>query len=116
MFAFPWGGNLELVEYTDYLCDLIDDCTLWNSGYDDPVGYDVHKNFSSPYDNPDDAWDALVPYFEYHSHLGDLPVIASLDWLDPLVVGPRIGKVDMVGHSLVMPELEGLHIVDQWPS
>ncbi|MXY21029.1 MAG: ABC transporter substrate-binding protein [Dehalococcoidia bacterium] len=113
VFAFPWGGNLELVQYTDYLCDLIDGCTLWNSGYDDPIGYDVHKTFSQNYQDTDKAWDALVPYFEYHSHLGDLPVVSSLDWLDPLVVGPRIGEVDMVEHSLVMPEIEGIHIAEQ---
>ena len=113
VFAFPWGGNLELVQYTDYLCDLIDGCTLWNSGYDDPIGYDVHKTFSANYQDTDAAWDALVPYFEYHSHLGDLPVVSSLDWLDPLVVGPRIGEVDMVEHSLVMPEIEGLHLAEQ---
>ena len=113
VFAFPWGGNLELVQYTDYLCDLIDGCTLWNSGYDDPIGYDVHKTFSANYQDTDAAWDALVPYFQYHSHLGDLPVVSSLDWLDPLVVGPRIGEVDMVEHSLVMPEIEGLHLAEQ---
>ena len=113
VFAFPWGGNLELVQYTDYLCDLIDGCTLWNSGYDDPIGYDVHKTFSQNYQDTAKAWDALVPYFEYHSHLGDLPVVSSLDWLDPLVVGPRIGEVDMVEHSLVMPEIEGIHIAEQ---
>ena len=65
------------------------------------------------YRDPAEAWDALTPYFEYHSHLGDLPVITSLDWLDPLIVGPRIGKVDMVEHNLAMPEIEGIHIADQ---
>ena len=113
VFAFPWGGNIELVQYTDYLCDLIDGCTKWNSGYDDPIGYDIHKNFSQSYQDPDAAWDALIPYFEYHSHLGDLPVITSLDWLDPMIVGPRIGEVSMVEHNLAMPEIEGIHIAEQ---
>ena len=113
VFAFPWGGDIELVQYTDYLCDLIDGCTRWNSGYDDPIGYDVHKNFSASYRDPDEAWNALIPYFEYHSYLGDLPVVTSLDWLDPMIVGPRIGDVAMVEHNLAMPEIEGIHIADQ---
>ena len=108
--AFPWGGEIELVQFTDYLCDLIDTCTKWNSGYDHPAGYDIHKNFSVHYSDPAAAWDALVPYFDLHSHEGELPVINTVDWLDPLVVGARIGSVDMVEHSLGIPDIQGLHI------
>ncbi len=113
VFAFPYGGDLELLNYTDFLCDLIDGCTKWNSGYDDPIGYDVHKQFSQSYRDTNEAWDALIPYWEYHSHLGDLPVIMSVNWLDPFIVGPRIGEVSIVEHDLVMPEIEGIHMADQ---
>jgi ABC-type transport system substrate-binding protein len=108
--AFPWGGTIGLLNYTDYLCDLISGCTSWNSGYDDPMGYDVHTKFSASYKSLDDAWEALIPYNEYHSHLGELPVITSLDWEDVLVVGPRVGAVDIVEHSLDPAELEGIKI------
>ena len=106
----PWGGNNQLEYYPDYLCDLIDTCTKWNSGYDHPVGYDIRKNFSAAYEDTVAAWDSLIPWWEYHSWQGDLPVLNTVSWVDPYIVGPRIGLVDMVEHSQYMVQLAGLHI------
>jgi ABC-type transport system substrate-binding protein len=97
---FPWGGNLPLVNYTDYLADLIDGETLWNSGYDHPIGYEIYDNFKAAYADPLEAWGSLEQYWQHHSWLEDLPVVSVVNWLDPILVGPAIGEVDLVWHTV----------------
>jgi len=104
------GGDNQLTYYADYLCDLIDTCTLWNSGYNDPVGYDIQKAYRAAYDDPAKAWKTIIPWWEYHSWLGQLPALNTVSWSDPYIVGPNVGLVDTVEHSQYLIHLAGVHI------
>jgi hypothetical protein len=112
--AAQFGGNLADVEtFTDYLGDLIEGKTLWNSGYDYPIGYQIWDDFGIHYSDTEAAWNVLDTYWEFHSHLGELPTIGTVDWTAPWVVGPRIGEVLMVDHGYgAAPELEALHVAN----
>jgi ABC-type transport system substrate-binding protein len=104
---FPWGGNLPLVNFTDYLADLIDGETLWNTGYDHPIGYEIYDNFKAAYADPEAAWASLEQYWHHHSWLEDIPVVSVINWLDPILVGPNIGEVDLVWHTTA--SVDGFH-------
>ena len=115
VMAAQFGGNLADVEtFTDYLGDLIEGKTLWNSGYDYSIGYQIWDDFGVHYSDLEAAWRVLDTYWEFHSHLGELPTIGTVDWTTPWVVGPRIGEVLMVEHGYgSAPELEALHVANQ---
>ena len=104
---FPWGGNLPLVNFTDYLADLIDGETLWNTGYDHPIGYEIYDNFKAAYADPEAAWASLEQYWHHHSWLEDMPIVSVINWLDPILVGPNIGEVDLVWHTTA--SVDGFH-------
>ena len=109
--AVVWfGGDNQLTYYSDYLCDLIDTCTTFNAGYDNPVGYDIQKNYRAAYDDTDKAWETLIPWWEYHSWLGELPALNTVSWVDPYIVGPRVGEVNTIEHSQYMIHLAGVRI------
>jgi hypothetical protein len=114
VMAAQFGGNLADAEtFTDYLGDLFEGKTLWNSGYDYPIGYQIWDDFAVHYSDIAAAWETLATYWEFHSHLDELPVISTVDWATPWVVGPRVGDVAMVEHGYtVLPEIEGLHIAN----
>ena len=112
LMFFPWGGNLPLVNFTDYLADLIDGETLWNSGYDHPIGYEIYDNFKAAYADPEAAWASLEQYWHHHSWLEDMSVVSVINWLDPILVGPNVGEVDLIWHTT--QSVEGFHVnVDQ---
>jgi ABC-type transport system substrate-binding protein len=114
MAAF-FGGNLGDAEtFTDYLGDLIEGVTLWNSGYDYPEGYEIWDAFAVHYSDTAAAWKTLEVYWDLHSHLGEIPVVSSVDFVTPWVVGGRIGDINMIEHGYQsMPEIESLHFATE---
>lgn len=108
IMMFPWGGNLPLLNFTDYLADLIEGETLWNSGYDHPIGYEIYDNFKAAYADPLAAWAALDQYWAHHSWLEDMSVISVVDWTDPILVGPMVGEVDLIWN--VAQSMKGYHV------
>jgi peptide/nickel transport system substrate-binding protein len=111
-WSFFFGGNISDVEL---YADIIPDVTtrvLWNGGYDHPDAYELVDRLLVAFDHAD-AWDVVEDFWAFESHLDFMPTFGTVSWTDPWVVGPNVGRVEMVDHGESdMPELEGIHPAD----
>jgi ABC-type transport system substrate-binding protein len=109
VWSFFFGGN---VSDPDVFLDMIPDMTygrvLSNLGYDYPEADTFADELQRTFDLTE-AWKGpLNDYFQFNSHLGEMFAFGTIAWIDPWVVGPRIGPADMIIHGDGIPELESL--------
>ena len=108
IWNFAYIGNLtNLVQFLDTIPDHGSGRVLFNEGFDYEEAWDLEDRLKGEFDT-EKAWAVVAEFWEINSHIGKLTTAGTLSWVDPLVIGPKIGRFETANHSLSFPELEGI--------